>query len=381
MHYYVREFEALRFTEPVLHAATRMTLRERSTTSGLSRLLAPCMSAPLRWGNRNRLGRLKAFYLNAPILAALGALVVLAGEAEAQPYPARPVRMVVGFAAGGATDISARALAQRLSEAMGQQVIVDNRPGAASMLAAEIVARSPPDGYPVLVANPTVAMPSLFAKLSFDVRRDLKPVTLVGYGPLALTAHPSLPAKSVKEVVALARRRPNELNYASAGTGSFTHLAMALFESMSGAQILHVPYKGGAPSVIATMTGETQLTFASIGASIPPVKQGRLRMLAVSGAKRSVAMPEVQTVAEAGIQGYEANSWYGVLAPSGTPQAAISTLSQASVKVLADRDLRERLLAQGIEAAGGGVDEFSAYFPAELQKWAKVIAGAGIKPQ
>jgi tripartite-type tricarboxylate transporter receptor subunit TctC len=313
--------------------------------------------------------------------AVLVAILLVAPSAQAQQYPARPVRMVVGFTAGGATDISARALAQRLSQALGQQVIVDNRPGAASMLAAEIVARSPPDGYAVLVANPTVAMPSLFAKLPLDVQRDLTPVTLVGYGPLGLTVHPSLPVKSVKELVALARRRPNELNYASAGTGSFTHLAMALFESISATRIVHVPYKGGGPSAIATMTGETQITFASVGALIPLVKQGRLRMLAVSGAKRSVVMPEVPTVAEAGLKGYEADSWYGVLVPAGTPNAVITRLSDASVKVLADRDLKERLLAQGIEAAAGGVDEFSTYFPAELQKWAKVIAGAGIKPQ
>lgn len=313
--------------------------------------------------------------------AALVAILLLAAAAQAQQYPARPVRMVVGFAAGGATDISARALAQRLSQAIGQQVIVDNRPGAASMLAAEIVAKSPPDGYTVLVANPTVAMPSLFAKLPFDVQRDLKPVTLVGYGPLGLTVHPSLPVKSVKELVALARRRPNELNYASAGNGSFTHLAMALFESTSGARIVHVPYKGGGPSAIATMTGETQLTFASVGALIPPVKQGRLRMLAVSGAKRSVVMPEVPTVAEAGLEGYEANSWYGVLVAAGTPQAVIARLSEASLTVLADRELKERLLAQGIEAASGGVDEFSTYFPAEVRKWGMVIARAGIKSQ
>ena len=315
------------------------------------------------------------------LLTTLAALVVLAGAAQAQSYPVRPVRIVVGFAAGGATDISARVVAQRLSEALGQQVLVDNRPGAASMLAADTVAKSPADGYTVLVANPTVAMPSLFAKLPFDVQRDLKPVTLIGYGPLALTVHPSLPVKSVKDVIALARRRPNELNYASAGSGSFTHLAMALFESISGARIVHVPYKGGGPSAIATMTGETQLTFASVGASLSPVKQGRLRMLAVSGAKRSIVAPEVPTVAEAGLEGYEASSWYGVLVPARTPQAVIARLSEASVKVLADRELKERLLTQGIEAAAGGVDEFSAYFPAELQKWAKVIAGAGIKPQ
>jgi tripartite-type tricarboxylate transporter receptor subunit TctC len=318
---------------------------------------------------------------DARIRAALVSILLLASSVQAQQYPVRPVRMVVGFAAGGAADISARALAPHLSQAIGQPVIVENRPGAASMLAADIVAKSPPDGYTALVANPTIAMPSLFAKLPFDVQRDLKPLTLVGYGPLALTVHPSLPVKSVKELVALARRRPNELNYASAGTGSFTHLAMALFQSMSGARIVHVPYKGGGPSVIATLQGETQLTFASIGASIPLVKQGRLRMLGVSGAKRSIAMPEVPTVSEAGLVGYEANSWYGVLVPAGVPQAIIAKLSDASVKVLADREMKELLLTQGIEAATGGADEFGSYFPAELRKWAKVIAGAGIKPQ
>lgn len=312
---------------------------------------------------------------------ALFAILLFVPSVQAQQYPVRPVRMVVGFAAGGAADISARALAPRLSQAIGQSVVVDNRPGAASMLGAEIVAKSPPDGYTALVANPTIAMPSLFAKLPFDVLRDLKPLTLVGYGPLGLSVHPSLPVKSVRELVAMARRRPNQLNYASAGTGSFTHLAMALFESMSGARMVHVPYKGGGPSAIATMTGETQLTFASVGALIPLVKQGRLRMLAVSGARRSVVLPDAPTVAEAGLAGYEASSWYGVLVPAGVPPPVVAKLSDASTKVLAEHEVKELLLTQGIEAAAGGADEFGSYFAAEVRKWAKVIAGARIKPQ
>ena len=256
----------------------------------------------------------------SPRVIAAGAAVALSwllqsNPADAQTYPAHAVRMVVGFAAGGATDISARALAQKLSEAMGQQVIVDNRPGASSMLAAEIVARSPPDGYNLLFANATIAMPSLFAKLPFDVRRDLTPVSLAGYGPLALTVHPSLPVRTVRDLVALAKRRPGDLNYASAGAGSFTHLAMALFVSMTDARMVHVPYKGGAPSVIATMSGESQLTFASVGASIPPVRQGKLRAVAVSGMRRNTALPDVPTVDESGVSGYEASSWYGMLAP------------------------------------------------------------------
>jgi tripartite-type tricarboxylate transporter receptor subunit TctC len=309
------------------------------------------------------------------------ALMVIYTVAAAQQYPARPVRMVVGFAAGGATDLSARFLAQKVSESIGQQVIVENRPGASSMLAAELVARSAPDGYTLLFANATIAMPSLFAKLPFDVHKDLKPVTLVGYGPLALTVHPSLPVKSVRDLIALAKRRPGELNYASAGAGSFTHLAMALFVTMTDANMTHIPYKGGAPSAIATMSGESQLTFASVGASIPLVKQGKLRAIAVSGSKRNNALPEVPTVSEGGVSGYDATSWYGMLAQGNTPQTIVARLGGEATKALTDSQLKERLLSQGIEPAAGGVDEFSGYFNAEVVKWAKVIKAAAIPPQ
>ncbi|MGZ9014608.1 MAG: tripartite tricarboxylate transporter substrate binding protein, partial [Burkholderiales bacterium] len=292
--------------------------------------------------NRIRLSRI------ALAMAAATSASVFAAE-TIQAYPARPIRMIVGFAAGGATDISARAIAQKLSETIGQQVIVENRAGAASMLGAELVARSAPDGYTMLFANATIAMPSLFAKLPFDVQKDLRPVTLVGYGPLALTVHPSLPVKSVKELVALAKRRPNELNYASAGSGSFTHLAMALFVTLTDTKMVHVPYKGGGPSAIATMAGETQATMASVGASIPLIKQGRLRVLGVSGLKRNPALPDVPTVSEAGVAGYDASSWYGMLAPAGTPPAIVARLGEHATKALADPQLKERLLSQGID--------------------------------
>lgn len=314
-------------------------------------------------------------------LGCVAALLVIHTTACAQQYPVRPIRMLVGFAAGGATDLSARFLAQKVSESIGQQVIVENRPGASSMLAAELVARSAPDGYALLFANATIAMPSLFAKLPFDVQKDLKPVTLVGYGPLTLTVHPSLPVKSVKELVALAKRRPGELNYASAGAGSFTHLAMALFVTMTDTTMTHIPYKGGAPSAIATMSGESQLTFASVGASIPMVKQGKLRAIAVSGSKRNVALPDVPTVSEGGVSGYDASSWYGMLAPANTPQTVVAKLADQATKALGDSQLKERLLSQGIEPATGGVDEFSGYFNAEVVKWAKVIKAAAIPPQ
>lgn len=319
-------------------------------------------------------------FKSAACLAALTAFL-LPAITTAQQYPVRPIRIIVGFAVGGATDISARFLAQKLSETIGQQVIVDNRSGASSMLAAELVARSAPDGYNLLFANATIAMPSLFAKLAFDVQKDLRPVTLVGYGPLALTVHPSLPVKSVKDLIALAKRRPGELNYASAGAGSFTHLGMALFVTLTDVNMVHVPYKGGAPSVVATMSGESQLTFASVGASIPPVRQGKLRALAVSGRNRNIALPDVPSVSEAGVPGYEASSWYGMLAQSNTPQAIVARLSEHAMKALSDAQLKERLLSLGIEPATGGVEEFSAYYSAEVLKWAKVIKAAAIPPQ
>jgi tripartite-type tricarboxylate transporter receptor subunit TctC len=224
-------------------------------------------------------------------------------------------------------------------------------------------------------------MPSLFAKLPFDPRKDLTPVSLAGYGPLALTAHPSLPVKSVADLIGLAKRRPGELNYASAGPGSFTHLAMALLVIMTDTKLVHVPYKGGAPSVIATMSGESQITFASVGASIPPIRQGKLRVLGVSGSKRNVALPDVPTVSEAGVSGYEASSWYGLLAQAHTPASTISRLSDHALKALSDTTLKERLLSQGIEPAIGGFDEFNAYYASEISKWAKVISAAAIPPQ
>ena len=319
-------------------------------------------------------------FKSAACLAALTA-GLLPAVGSAQQYPVRPIRMIVGFAAGGATDISARVLAQKMAETLGHPVIVDNRPGASSMLGAEYVARSAPDGYHLLFANATISMPSLFAKLPFDILKDLKPVTLVGYGPLALTVHPSLPVKSVQDLIALAKRRPGDLNYASAGAGSFTHLAMALFVTMTDVKMVHVPYKGGAPSVVATMGGESQLTFASVGASIPPVRNGKLRALAVSGNKRNHALLEVPTVSEAGVTGYDASSWYGMLAPSNTPHAIVTKLGESAMKALADPQVKERLVSQGIDPATGGVEEFTAYYNAEVAKWAKVIKAAGIPPQ
>jgi tripartite-type tricarboxylate transporter receptor subunit TctC len=314
-------------------------------------------------------------------LAGLATALLLSGAAGAQQYPVKPVRVLVGFTPGGAVDLSARFLAQKLSETIGQQVIVENRPGAGSMLAAEAVARSAPDGYTTLVANVTIAMPSIFKKLSFDVRKDLAPVSLVGFGQVALFAHPSLPAKSVKEVVALARRKPGTLNYGSAGLGAFTHLAMALFETMAKIEMMHVPYKGSSQANIGVTTGEVELVFSSPASAVGLVKQGRLRALAVSGTTRSALLPDVPTMAQAGIAGYAATSWYGMLAPAAIPRAALSKLGEESAKALATADLKERLSNQAIDPAKGGVEEFVALLATEIPKWEKVITAAKIPPQ
>jgi len=321
--------------------------------------------------------KLSSFVL---LLGLAGALLPFAAT-HAQQYPARPVRVVVGFTAGGATDLSARFIAQKLSETIGQPVVVENRPGAGSTLAAEMVARSAADGHTLLYANATVAMPSLFARLSFDVRKDLAPVSLVGYGPLVLVAHPSLPVKSIKELTALAKRKPGMLNYGSAGVGSMTHLGMALLVSMTGVDLVHVPYKGSSQASIGVLTGEAQLMFSSPAAVMAQIKDGKMRALGVSGATRSAVLPGVPTIAEAGLAGYDATSWYGLLAPSGAPRAVISRLGDETIKALATADLKERLLNQGIEPAKGGVDEFAVFLTAEIAKWEKVIRAAGIPPQ
>lgn len=312
------------------------------------------------------------------ILAAASTFAVVG---EAQQYPVRPLRLVVGFAPGGATDVAARAVAQKLSETIGQTVIVDNRPGAAGNIAADAVAKSPPDGYAMFLANATIATPSLFVKLPFDVTRDFAPVALVGAGPSALIVHPSLPVKSVKELVALAKHHPGKLNYASGGTGNITHLAMALFISMTGTDMTHIPYKGGAPSTIAVVSGEADLGFSAITSTLTQIQAGRLRAIAVSSARRSVALPDVPTVSEGGLPGYEASSWYGIFLPAAAPKAVVSKLSSEIVKALDAPDVKERLLNQGIEPTPANADDFAKYLNAEMTKWAKVIKDARIPAQ
>ena len=316
------------------------------------------------------------------VAAALGATLCTSAYAgELQQFPSRPLRLIVGFAPGGATDIAARAIAQKLAEPLKQTVIVDNRPGASGNLAAEQVARSTPDGYTILLVNATLALPSLFSNLPFDASKDFAAIALIGAGPQALVTHPSLPVRNVREVIALAKKYPGHLNYASGGTGNISQLAMLLFVHLSGIDMVHVPYKGGGPATIATVSGETQLMFSSVASTLQQIKQGRLRVLAVSSGKRSLALPDVPTVAEAGVSGYEATSWYGLMAPALTPPAIIDRLSTETLKAVGSADLRERLVSQGIEPLVGGSAEFTKYFRTELLKWAKVIKDAKIPAQ
>ncbi len=309
------------------------------------------------------------------------ALAAYAQMAQAQPYPSRPVRLLSGFAPGGATDIAARVIAQKLTESLSQPVIVENRPGAAGNVAAEMIARGAPDGYLIYLANATISTPSLFTRVPFDVTRDFAFVSMIGLGPSGLVVHPSVPARSMKELIALARRYPGKLNFASGGTGNISHLAMELFASMAKINMVHVPYKGGAPSTVATVSGEAQLMFSSIASMLGQIQQGRLRALAVSSTRRSIVLPSVPTVSEEGLAGYEASSWYGLIMAAATPPAVVSRLSSETVKALATAEVKERLSSQGIEPVAGGTDDFRKYVLAEIPKWERVIRDAKIPPQ
>ncbi|MGH8641593.1 MAG: Bug family tripartite tricarboxylate transporter substrate binding protein [Burkholderiales bacterium] len=312
---------------------------------------------------------------------ALGACVSLPGAALAQKYPAKPVRIVVGFQPGGGTDIAARVIAQKLTDSLGGSFIVDNRPGAAGNLAADIVAKAGPDGYTIFMANSTIAIPSLFKSLPFDVRRDFTPLSNIALGPSVLVVQASLPASDIKSLTALAKSKPGQLTYGSGGLGNITHLAMAHFAAMSGIEMVHVPYKGSAPSLVGLMGGEVQLLFTSVPAALPHVNANRIRALGVSIYERSAALPNVPTIAEAGLPGYYAASWYGLLLPAGTPQGVVASLSKEIVAIMRVADVRDKMLAQGFEPVGDTPEQFAKFIREEIARWEKVVKRAGIKPE
>jgi tripartite-type tricarboxylate transporter receptor subunit TctC len=322
---------------------------------------------------------------NPGLLAVQCLLLFLLGGDQlfAQAYPAKAVRMVVPYPPGGGTDIVGRIVAQKLSETLGQQVVVDNRGGATGSIGAELVAKSAPDGYTLLMGNiaPNSINVSLQPKLPYDPVADFAPVSLVAATPNILVVHPSLPVKTVKELIALARARPGQLNYPSAGVGSSSHLAGELLAILTGIKIAHIPYKGGGPAMIDTISGEMQMMFATMPAAMPHVKSERVRPVAVTTARRSQTLPQLPTIAETGVKGYEASTWYGVLAPARTPRAIVERLHGETVKILGTPDIRERLGAQGFEPAGSTPEEFAAYIKSEIAKWSKVIRTAGIKAE
>jgi tripartite-type tricarboxylate transporter receptor subunit TctC len=299
-----------------------------------------------------------------------------------QTYPTKPIRFVVPFAPGGGSDLVARTVGQKITEALGPQVIVENRTGAAGMIGAEIAAKSPPDGYTLLLGSngPLAINPGLYSKMPYDAARDFAPVSLVTIMPFVLVTHPALPVKSVKDLVVLARVRPNQLNYGSPGNGSTTHLANELLKSMTAIQITHIPYKGVAPAATDLISGQVQMMSGDLSTLLPHVKSGRMRAIAVTSARRSTLVPDLPTVAESGVPGYEASGWFGVLVPAATPQPVIERLNAAIVKGLSASDARDRLGALGGEVAPGTPEQYGALIRRDSAKWSKLIRSIGLKP-
>jgi tripartite-type tricarboxylate transporter receptor subunit TctC len=317
------------------------------------------------------------------LLSAVFALVLGAGAAfsQSQPYPSRPVRVLVGFPPGGGTDIAARLLAPKLSEYLGQQFVVENRPGATTNIATDLVAKSAPDGHTLLFTTSAIAINmSLYKNLPFDALRDFAPVSVFAEAPNLLVAHQSAGA-SVKELVALAKARPGSLNYSSAGSGTTQHLAGEVFKMRSNTQILHVPYKGTAASLTAVIAGEVQFSFANVPAILGHVKNGRLRALAVAGPRRSDLMPDVPTLKEAGVDGVEVPVWYALLGPAAMPREVVSALASATARAARSPDTRQRLVEQGADPVGNTPEEFAKMLREEVTKYAEVVRISGAKPE
>ena len=308
-------------------------------------------------------------------------LAAVATGAFAQAYPTKPIRIVVPFPAGGATDTLARAAAQKLTEAWGQPVVVDNRPGAGGNIGSELVAKAAPDGYTLEMGTVgTHAInASLYAKMPYDHVKDFAPVILVASVPNVLVVNPAVPANSVQELIAYAKANPGKLNFASSGSGTSIHLSGELFKVMAGVQMTHIPYKGSAPALQDLIGGQVQLMFDNLPPSLPQIKGGKLRALAVTSTVRAPALPDVPTVAEAGLPGFEASSWFGILAPAGTPPDIIAKLNAEIAKWLASPEAKERMLALGANAAGGSPEDFAKHIAAETVKWQKVVKASGAK--
>ncbi len=299
----------------------------------------------------------------------------------AQTFPSKPVRIVVGFAPGGAADISSRMVARALTDKIGQQVIVENRTGAAGLIANELVAKAPPDGYTLLAANASLSsFPAMYPKSGFDPRRDLAPVAIICITQNAIVVHPSVPAKTVRELIAIGKANPGKLNFSSSGAGGSTHLSAELFKSMAGVDFVHIPYKGQSLAISATVAGEVDLTFNAIGPLLPFVTAGRLRMIATTGTKRSAILPTIPTIAESGVPGYESGSWYGFAAPPKTPPDVVTKLGEAIVALLNSPEFVEQIKTSlGADPVSMTSQAMGQYLAADTEKWTKIITKLGLK--
>ncbi|MBI4194199.1 MAG: tripartite tricarboxylate transporter substrate binding protein [Betaproteobacteria bacterium] len=313
------------------------------------------------------------------LAAAFAGLAFLGFPAHAQKYPTKPIRLIVPFAPGGGTDIIARVMAQKMSEAVGQSVVVDNRPGAGGTIGAEIAAKSAPDGYTMIMVSGSYAVNAGLYKLAYDPVDGIDTVSMVGTSPFIVALHPSVAPRNIKELIALAKARPGTINYGSTGTGGITHMTTELFRLMANINIVHVPYKGTGPALNDLIAGQIQLVFGSILATLPHVKSGRLKGIAVTGPKRTNAAPDLPTVAESGLPGYEVTLWYGVLGPKGLPKNVAGLWQTELVKILQSADMKGRLATEGLEAVGSTPEEFRAHLRREVAKWSKVIKDANVK--
>jgi len=303
--------------------------------------------------------------------------------ASPEPFPARPVRFLLGYPPGGSSDAVARVLAASVGGRLGQNVVIDNRPGAGGNIAAEIAARSAPDGYTWFLGNNGILATNqaLYERLPFDTLKDFAPVVLVASQPSVLVVHPALPVNSVRDLIALAKSKPGQLNYASSGTGTAGHLAGELFKGLAHVTFVHIPYRGGGPAVIDLVSGQVQFMFATASAVVAEVRSGRLRALAVTSAHRSRTLPDLPTVEEAGVPRFEATTWHGVVVPAATAPAIVKTINAAINSALSADDVKERLSAQGAETQGGTSSEFAAYLRNEIPKWTQVVRESGAKPE
>jgi tripartite-type tricarboxylate transporter receptor subunit TctC len=319
---------------------------------------------------------------NTSKLLAASALALAVSTAFAQGgYPSKPIRLISPFAPGGGADITARSIAMPLSKALGQQVIVDNRGGAGGMVGVELGAKSPPDGYTIVLGTiGNIAVnPSLYSKMPYDPQKDLAPIGQVANALNVLVVHPSVPAKTVKEFIAVAKQHPGQLNFGSSGPGATDHLAGELFNRMAGVKMVHVPYKGGAPAMLDLVAGQVQVVFSTMSTAIGAIQGNRIRPIAMTGNQHYERMPKLPTISEAGLKGFEVNNWYGFFAPAGTPREAIARLSAETAKALTLPEVKTRLLDSGIIATSSTPEQFSAYIQSETKKWAKVVKEANIK--